>query len=153
MEYRITAKGILHENDKILFVEYEFNNDLFYSLPGGEQKIGESLKECVRREFAEEAKIDIIVDKLIFVNEFIDKDNKLVPKWQNGIHQIENIFLVRRAENSTLIYSEKKDSGMAGLKWFSQKELAKVNYYPKIKSDWFFKLTYSDLSYKINKNL
>ncbi len=151
MKYRITAKGILREDDKILFIEYEFNNKLFYSLPGGEQKIGESLKECVKREFAEETRIDITAGQLIMVNEFIEKSSRIVPQWQDGIHQIENIFIVRKTDNPILISEETKDIGMRGTKWLSKKELEQVHYFPKMKIDWFFKQTYPDLTYKVDK--
>jgi 8-oxo-dGTP diphosphatase len=60
MKYRVTARGILEEDGKILFVEYhDERKKLYYSLPGGKQDIGENLNQTVKNEFREEVGIDI----------------------------------------------------------------------------------------------
>ncbi len=40
---------------------------------------------------------------------------------------------------------------MIGFKWLSKEELTEVKYYPEMEPDWFFKRTYSELTYKIKK--
>ncbi len=128
------------EDEKILFVEYKIDGATYYSLPGGSVEKGESSKQCVIREFIEETGIEIIVEKLILVNEFINPNPKFVAdSWKNGIHQIETIFLVNRKSNSQNNSEEKNyDFGMQGIKWLSKNELKFVKYYPEMDADWFF---------------
>ncbi len=51
MIYRVTARGLLKQQDKILFDKYCINGHTYYALPGGKQEVGESFKDCVIREF------------------------------------------------------------------------------------------------------
>ncbi|MBL4716603.1 MAG: NUDIX domain-containing protein [Bacteroidia bacterium] len=141
MKYRITAKGLLKQNSKILFAEYEINKEVFYALPGGEQNVGESLVECLKREFKEEANIEVVVGKLLLINEFIlsDPPSHTVESWEKGIHQIENIFEVATlpedqfAQTGTLV-----DFGMSRLKWLSLDEMKEIKFYPERSLEWFF---------------
>ena len=70
MKYRVTPRGVLEKDNKILFIEYKDSNGLFYSLPGGNQKIGEDLKAGLKREFKEETGLDIESHEVLFVREF-----------------------------------------------------------------------------------
>lgn len=136
-----SSRGLLKENEKILFIRYNINGEIFYSLPGGSLEIGESLIECVIREFSEETGIEIEVGDLILLNEFISHTpNSISERWKNGIHQIESIFKVKRKviEYSGKIHIENRDLGMEGLEWLSNSELSDVKYYPEMPIEWFF---------------
>ena len=126
---------------------------MFYALPGGQQLIGESLEDCLKREFMEETRINIIAHKLILVNEFVKKKSSKVRHWNKGIHQIEHIFLVERLKDAFSGVEELKDMGMTGLKWLSRKELHKVPYYPKMNIEWFFQKTGYELTYKVHQDI
>ena len=71
MKYRITPRGILIQNNKIIFASYQVKDKIVYALPGGKQEVGETLKDCLVREFKEELNLDIQVGKLALVKEFI----------------------------------------------------------------------------------
>lgn len=141
MLLNISSRGLLLENDKVLFVEYKIDGETFFSLPGGSLEKEEQLHECVKREFLEETGINIEVESLILLNEFINPNPKAVAEtWKNGIHQIESIFKVKRSvqtkTNSALI----PDIGMQGLKWLSKSALARITFYPEMPIDWFFSI-------------
>jgi 8-oxo-dGTP diphosphatase len=76
MKYRITPRGILIQNNKIIFASYQVKDKIVYALPGGKQEVGETLKDCLVREFKEELNLDIQVGKLALVKEFIRYSRK-----------------------------------------------------------------------------
>lgn len=141
MKFNLSARGLILENNKVLFVEYEINGGNYFALPGGSVEVGETLSNCVVREFMEETQIFVEPQKLILVNEFInEKPNYVAESWKNGIHQVEAIFLLKRNSNTyPEKFKTKIDFGMKGLKWMSKVDLAKVKYYPEKEIDWFFK--------------
>ncbi len=135
-----SSRGLLLENDKVLFIEYTIEGETFYSLPGGTVETGENLKECVIREFKEETGIPVKVNSLILINEFISPNPKSVaPRWKNGIHQIESIFTVQRNPDVQVTKRpEQLDFGMRGVRWMTRSELKHVIYYPEKPINWFF---------------
>lgn len=64
--YHVTAAVISH-NDKILIAQRPLNGMLggLWEFPGGKQKPGETLVECLRREIGEELGVDIEVGRPI----------------------------------------------------------------------------------------
>jgi 8-oxo-dGTP diphosphatase len=79
--FRIAARGLVQEQDKILFVS---DDGEFWYLPGGQLEYNESLSDCVKREIYEETGLQVKVGSLLNVFEFLDtKDN---------IHKIHFIF-------------------------------------------------------------
>jgi len=134
-----SSRGLLKENDKVLFIEYKINDEVFYSLPGGTVEVGESLEECVIREFGEETGLNIEVGDLILLNEFISpQPNSKSERWKNGIHQIESIFLVERNSNENIKTIPNYDIGMQGLVWLDIHKLQEVKYYPEKPVEWFY---------------
>jgi len=142
MKFNIGAKGLLQENNQVLFIEYEIDGVLYYALPGGAIEPNETLADCVVREFWEETQIAIKAEQLLLVNEFINKNPKgVADDWKNGIHQIEIIFKVSRTSPIDTLHKlikPKADFGMKGIKWLDKKALSSIKYYPDKAVDWFF---------------
>ncbi len=139
MKYRISARGILQYNHQILFARYEMSGKQFYALPGGQQIMGETLEECVKREFLEETGLEVKVGNLVLVNEFIEESSAFVEDWKDGIHQVEMIFEVT-LQSVDAIGGEASnlDPGMVKADWMSRGALEEVEYYPAKSLDWFF---------------
>ncbi|USD31660.1 MULTISPECIES: NUDIX domain-containing protein [Vibrio] len=73
MEHRIRAAGILIDNDAILLLKVKDFSGEYWIPPGGGMEEGDrSSKDCVVREFKEEAGLDIEVGELICVREFFE---------------------------------------------------------------------------------
>ncbi len=140
MRQNFSARGLLIERAKMLFVEYQFEDTTFYALPGGTVEVGEDLRSCLRREFEEEASMQVEVGELVLLNEFIKPNPKVIaPQWKDGIHQIEAIFEVKRVVlPSSKMATNVFDPGMQGVRWLAADELAKVTYYPEVSVDWLF---------------
>jgi len=130
MKHRTAARGLLVENNKVLFIKYKFDDEVFYALPGGQHNVGETLKQCVQREFKEETEIDVKVNACILVNEFMSEPFDM--------HQVEIIFKVERNKQLNIKASTYKDPGMVGFFWLDRKEMEQLKYYPPKEIDWFF---------------
>ena len=130
MKYRISARGVLEEDGKILFVEYTDKLGTYYSLPGGCQNKGENLSQAVKREFKEETGLDVEAGDVLLVREFIiEKPHTDV--WEGGIHQVEIIFSCRKTN------PEQKEGGglkpdidMNCLRWIHRKDFENFRIYP-----------------------
>jgi len=126
MKHNISSRGILlkDETDK-------YTNRIFYSLPGGGQEVGETLKDTVIREFKEEISLDIEVSELAFVREFV-YDNPDFEGWKGGIHQVEIVFFchLRDAQQEEKI-GEKPDTSMLNFKWIPLADFEQYKLYPE----------------------
>ena len=70
---RVRVCGICVQDDKILLVNHSGMNESgeFWSPPGGGLEFGESIEDCLKREFLEETNTIISVGKFIKINEFV----------------------------------------------------------------------------------
>lgn len=71
---RVRVGGILIEDNKILLLKHEGVGKMEYlwSPPGGGMEFGENAEENLKREFLEETGLNIRVDEMLFMNEFIN---------------------------------------------------------------------------------
>jgi ADP-ribose pyrophosphatase YjhB (NUDIX family) len=130
MKYNISARGVLEKDGRILFIEYSDAEGKYYSLPGGTHEKGESLTSALIREFKEETLLDVKVNDLLMIREFI-LETSVIPTWEKGIHQVEAIFLcdlidTNQMEGVGLV----PDGGMMGLKWIDKKDFRNYRLYP-----------------------
>ncbi|MCE0495186.1 NUDIX domain-containing protein [Vibrio salinus] len=73
MEHRIRAAGILLSESAVLLVKVKDSTGEYWIPPGGGFENGDmSTKQCLKREFREEAGINIEVGELICVREFLE---------------------------------------------------------------------------------
>jgi ADP-ribose pyrophosphatase YjhB (NUDIX family) len=138
MKYRITPRGILIQDNKVLFASYQVKDKIIYALPGGKQETGESLHACLRREFKEELNLAIEVGALVLVKEFIHEQSD-VRGWEAGIHQVELIFEVTCSQilDTDKLGSE-LDKNMLGADFLSPIEMSNRTYFPEQDPKWFF---------------
>jgi len=130
MKYRVSARGIVVENNTVLFIEYEDeDNKTYYSLPGGGQEVNTDLAQTVQNEFLEEVGIEVSVGDILLVREFIIS-NPNIKIWSKGIHQLEIIFECTRVDRDSPIKTIKPDYGMKGYRWIPIDELKNHTIYP-----------------------
>lgn len=72
-QLRIRVCGICIKEDKILLINHSGMNEVdeFWSAPGGGLQFGETIEECLKREFLEETTTIISAGKFLKINEFI----------------------------------------------------------------------------------
>src|SRR5688572_17010203 len=82
---RVRVCGICWENDRLLLVNHQMPNGDFWAPPGGGLEFGEEAADALKREFKEEANLDIDVGSYLFGCEFI----------RQPLHAIELFFDVK----------------------------------------------------------
>lgn len=76
MKIRVT--GILVKNDTILLLDQDVNKGRSWSLPGGKVEEDESLELALKREMKEETGLDVNINRLLYICDFItEKDHVL----------------------------------------------------------------------------
>ena len=121
---RIRVSVIIIDDGKILLVRHEKYGGTYWVLPGGGVDFGESLADAAVREVKEETNLDIVVDKLVFVDDILPEDRHR--------HVVDVYF------TATPIGGELRrgaDSILREVKYFPVEDLGTLAFYPKI-ADW-----------------
>lgn len=87
----------------------------FWSPPGGGLQFGETIEECLKREFLEETNTEILVGKFLKVNEFLEPP----------LHAIELFYEVNivAGEISVGFDPEMENQIIKDVKWLSFEEV------------------------------
>lgn len=72
---RVRVRAIIISEGKLLGVRHPHDTS-FVALPGGHLEWKEDIKECLEREIVEELGIKPEIGRLLYVNNFIDADEK-----------------------------------------------------------------------------
>ena len=119
--------GVLIENDKLL-VQKEINNDV-YAIPGGHVSFGETSEDTLVREFKEEAGMNVLVNRLIWVEENFWKWGK------KDAHNITFYYLVSLIGTADFSNKPMKDNSNVFLRWVTFDELKELTIYPPFIKD------------------
>jgi ADP-ribose pyrophosphatase YjhB (NUDIX family) len=74
-EFIIRCRGVILYEGKLLVVRHKADAS-FTALPGGHLEWGEDVLGCVRREIVEELGVEPQIGRLLYVNTFIDSNNR-----------------------------------------------------------------------------
>ena len=94
----VRARGIILCEGKLLVVKHPHNTS-FSALPGGHLEWKEDIRECLRREIIEELGVNPEIGRLLYVNNFIDKDDMQSIEFFFEItnaHEYKNIENIKR---------------------------------------------------------
>ena len=83
-QLRTRICGICIHQDKLLLVRHQYTvqNNAFWAPPGGGLKYGETIADCLKREFQEETGLQVEPGRFLFLNEFL----------QPPLHALEYFF-------------------------------------------------------------
>ncbi len=130
MNNRIRVAVLIFEKDKILLIEHVNPKTGFtcWVPPGGGLKETENIFECAKREAWEETNLDVNVDKVVYLRQFIDHEGK-----KNHIE----IFTLAKKHKDKLTIDNLK--GMGGdehfikeARFFSKEEMKNKIVFPEI---------------------
>jgi 8-oxo-dGTP diphosphatase len=128
---RISAGGIVIRNGKVLLVHhYEKDRFDFWVMPGGGIEGDEGIFRAAEREVWEETSLIVTAEKIAYVEDFIDEGKYVCKFW-----------VCCSFENGELS-TEHKDANEGYLrdaKFFSTEELRRVNAFPLILKDIFWR--------------
>jgi len=117
--YNIRVYGLLIENGAVLVSDEYYKGIFMTKFPGGGHEIGESLPECLHREFKEELDIEIQILEHFYTTDFF------VPSFFNQEHQLISIYyLIKRDTQANLKTSNQKFDfepihGAQSLRWLN----------------------------------
>jgi ADP-ribose pyrophosphatase YjhB (NUDIX family) len=115
-KFKFRVSGILIVDNKLLTVKIE-NND-FYCLPGGHVELMENTKDAIIREFYEETRIKVDIDRLVYVTENFFNGNL------GNCHEIGFYYLLKpknkiMTKDFNLIEKDKEGNVRLDFKWIS----------------------------------
>ncbi|TPE45999.1 NUDIX domain-containing protein [Pontibacter mangrovi] len=127
---RVRVCGICVQDHKLLLVRHgsTIGNNAFWAPPGGGLAYGESIKECLKREFEEETGLQVEVKRFLFANEFL----------QEPLHAVEFFFEVN-AVGGSLRTGTDPEAGpdrqlIEHLEWLTVKQIQQIPFADKHRS-------------------
>jgi len=116
----VRTRGVVFdESGRLLVQHHSSSKPDFYRLPGGGVRFREKLEDCLIREIGEETGLNVKVDCLLWVRDFID---------QVSYHSIELFFLASVIGGKFNPSPEGKDMELL---FMTLEELDNVVFYPK----------------------
>ncbi|MGB0371131.1 MAG: NUDIX domain-containing protein [Opitutales bacterium] len=133
---RTAARALMIRDGKILLVKMKDHRGVFYILPGGGQKAGETLQQAVERECSEETGCDIKAGKLAYIREYIGR-NHTFSKAHRRFHQLEAVFHCEITCMDQFGKGCEHDKKQVGLQWVPLEDVPTTELYPKYVRDIF----------------
>lgn len=131
MKIRSSVQALVIKNQKILAIKkVAYNNKTMYLLPGGGQNPGETLKEAAVRECKEETGVEVEVQELLFVSEYIGQNHEHA-EWDSDVHVVVHLFACNVIDEGNFGRGTEIDHEQISLEWLPLKELPSFKFYPK----------------------
>ena len=73
---RTAARALVISKGKLLTIKMQDSSGIFYILPGGGQRHGETLREGLMSECLEEIGTNVEIGELLYVREYIGKNHE-----------------------------------------------------------------------------
>lgn len=124
---RVRVCGILIQDDAILLAQIHSPvvDDLVWTPPGGGLEFGEHMKDCLKREFAEETNLQVNVKDLVHINELVE----------DPFHAVEFYFEVtgiageaKKGRDPELSWNQQL---LHDLKWIPLDKLEEIRFAPE----------------------
>lgn len=142
---RVRAAGLLLTDDGLLLVELRspVSNKLIWTPPGGGVEFGEPIRETLKREYKEETGLEIVVEELVHINEFI----------QSEFHAIEFFFKVSTIGGTMNLGNDpeytSEDQILKQLAYFKQEDLSDIDIKPVFLKKDFWDSKFGGLLQKV----
>jgi 8-oxo-dGTP diphosphatase len=133
---RTAARALIILEGKLLAIKMRDQSGVFYILPGGGQKHGETLKQSLRRECLEEIGTEVEVDELLYVREYIGKHHEFRNTHHN-FHQLESVFRCSLPNPKGIGPGTEPDQKQVGVEWIPLEELDERRFLPAAIKSFF----------------
>jgi 8-oxo-dGTP diphosphatase len=137
MEHRIRVAAIIVDDNKLLLVKHvhpETGFEWWVPPGGGIEERDNSIFDCAKREVFEEVNLRVDVPRVVYIREFLDKENKQL--------NIEIFTLVDKYYGEISLKNVDgngpDDRFIKKIKWFSKEDLKNIIVFPEIlKADFW----------------
>lgn len=133
---RTAARALIILDQKVLAIKMRDRTGVFYILPGGGQRHGETLTQGLKRECLEEIGTEVEVGELLYVREYIGKNHEF-RKSHHAFHQVENVFRCRLIDPGGIGPGTEHDKKQIGVEWIPLKDLPKFRFLPDVIKPFF----------------
>ncbi|MFN3784591.1 MAG: NUDIX domain-containing protein [Spirosomataceae bacterium] len=120
MKISIRPALLLQKEGKILMMQYTYNGQKLYNLPGGNVEFGESLAVVLQREMQEELQIEVKVGEMLCVGETF-----------RGEKQTIHMVFSGEITNGEPVLNPAETSA-ENIVWLTLEELLCVQMYPSV---------------------
>lgn len=131
--YRLSVRALIVNDDKVLL--NEFNDGEYYNLPGGGLELGETLRDCVKREVYEESGYTVTDGNLLYVYEYNPARDKFAFGERGALSHVFKCEIDTAhevVERSVIDSPPDGTSVCTGCKWIPINNLNAIKLYPRI---------------------
>jgi len=130
MEQRISAGGIIVQQNKVLLVHHAYENSFnFWVLPGGGVEGTEGFIKAAEREVYEETNLVVRAERIAYIEDFIDEGRYVCKFWVYCKQKSGVLSTANKVAEETFL----KDAG-----FFSKDEIQTMDVFPPILKDAFW---------------
>lgn len=133
---RTAVRAVIIHDGRLLVVKMKDRDGIFYILPGGGQKPGETFFETLKRECMEEVGVDVRIGDFLFVREYIGRNHVFRYRHSN-FHQVETVFRCEIEDPSKVRVGDLQDMRQVGVAWLPLEELPETRFFPQVLTGFF----------------
>ncbi|NIA25680.1 MAG: NUDIX domain-containing protein [Gammaproteobacteria bacterium] len=129
---RLAAKAVIVSDGAILLTRNLHPDDPdgdFYLLPGGGQRHGESLTDCLRREVREETGYPLIVGDVLWIRDYIGASHEFA-EYERDVHQVEVMFSCSIDATAGPSEPTEPDAWQLSVDWVPIARLSDLRFFP-----------------------
>ncbi len=141
MQYAISAGAIVLRGGGLLLVHHQGEGFDFWLPPGGRLHGEESILDCAVRETQEETGLLVVPERMVYVEEFIEKDLHFCKFWvlaQDPGSHLSVEGLTSKERRAAVARSESGDMHVVDARFVSRDAMRALFVYPRILRDAFW---------------
>lgn len=131
----VGARAIVLHRGRILLLRGEEPGRVYWFLPGGMVRHGETMQQACEREVLEETGLRVTAGRMVYLREFIASRHKRITQGMPPNHHVvAGVFLCEIAEDEqadkAAFTPDRNAKGVTGMAWVRLEEVAGLEIHP-----------------------